>query len=308
MEIRKNLPETAVTAVPAEDMAEINALAKTAMKPEEIYTFSVKLCDNEIDRDGERFDEATLRELAPLFVGKSGIFDHCWSAKEQTARIYRTELCHEPGKMTEAGDSYCYLKGKAYMLRNDKNLNLIEEIEAGIKKEVSVGCSVREAVCSICGSEAGQCEHICGKSYQGKLCYTLLRGAEDAYEWSFVAVPAQRDAGVMKAFSAGNLEVFLHRQGSAHHLAELQALQQEASAGRRYMKSLRREVLRLACAAEGDLNGKVFAGALEKLGEEELMELQRVYQKRANDWLAAEPQLKYGAQIKEKDDGSAFLI
>ena len=30
------------------------------------------------------------------------------------------------------------------------------------------------------------------------MCYTILRDAQDAYEWSFVAVPAQRQAGVIK--------------------------------------------------------------------------------------------------------------
>ena len=35
-----------------------------------------------------------------------------------------------------------YLKAKAYLLRTEKNAALIQEIEAGIKKEVSVGCSV----------------------------------------------------------------------------------------------------------------------------------------------------------------------
>ena len=56
---------------------------------EEVYTFSVRLCDNEIDRDGERFDEQTLRELAALFIGKSGIFDHCWSAWADGAHLPR---------------------------------------------------------------------------------------------------------------------------------------------------------------------------------------------------------------------------
>ena len=35
----------------------------------------------------------------------------------------------------------------------------------------------------------------------GKLCHTLLSGAKDAYEWSFVAIPAQPKAGVTKAYS-----------------------------------------------------------------------------------------------------------
>ena len=78
--------------------------------------------------------------------------------------------------------------------------DLILEIEAGIKKEVSVGCSVRESVCSICGANRTLCDcgHHKGETYDGRLCYTILRDAQDAYEWSFVAVPAQRQAGIIK--------------------------------------------------------------------------------------------------------------
>ena len=174
-EVQKSLPPETLCAQQAADMAQINALAKREMTPEEVYTFSVRLCDNEIDRDGERFDEQTLRELAALFIGKSGIFDHCWSARGQTARIYRAEVCREEGRTTAAGDGYCYVKAMAYMPRTEGNQELIEEIEAGIKKEVSVGCSVREAVCSVCGAARGECEHVHGKRYDGRLCYTELR-------------------------------------------------------------------------------------------------------------------------------------
>ena len=54
-----------------------------------------------------------------------------------------------------------------------------------------------------------------GQRYDGKLCFTELQGAEDAYEWSFVAVPAQRGAGVLKTFSGGgeDLRAFLKRCG-----------------------------------------------------------------------------------------------
>ena len=310
MEIQKNAPGTAAPMAQSADMAEINALAKTALTEEEVYTFSLRLCDNEVDRDGERFSEETLRELAPMFVGKSGIFDHCWSAKEQTARIYHTELCYEPGKITAAGDGCCYLKAKAYMLRTEKNQSLIDEIEAGIKKEVSVGCSVREAVCSVCGAADGACEHVRGKYYGGKLCFTELRGAEDAYEWSFVAVPAQRGAGVIKRFGGGeSLKAYLRRQGQEKHLAALSELEAEAAMGRSYMKALRREVLRCACAAEAELDGKIFAAALEKLDESELKELKRVYEKRTEHWNAAKPQLTYGGGTAAAgEDGSAFLI
>ena len=56
-----------------EELALINQFAKTDLTEEQVYTFSVRLCDNEVDRDGERFEPETLEELAGLFVGKCGI-------------------------------------------------------------------------------------------------------------------------------------------------------------------------------------------------------------------------------------------
>ena len=132
----------------AEELAEINRFARTPLTAEEVYCFAVRLCDSEVDRDFERFDAGTLSALGDLFVGKTGLFDHRWSAEGQTARIYRTELVTEPETKTAAGDSYCWLKGWAYLLRTEGNRELIREIEGGIKKEVSVGCSVRRSAAS----------------------------------------------------------------------------------------------------------------------------------------------------------------
>ena len=81
-----------------EELDQINRFSKAELTADQVYTFSVRLCDNEVDRDGERFEPETLEELAGLFVGKCGIFDHQWSAKGQAARIYRTELVRENGK------------------------------------------------------------------------------------------------------------------------------------------------------------------------------------------------------------------
>ena len=111
------------------DLAEINRLAKGKLTVEQVYTFALRLCDNEVDRDFERFSVDSLQRLGELFVGKSGIFDHQWSAAGQTARIYRTEVAEEPGRITMAGEPCRYLKGWAYMLRSEKNQALIEEIE-----------------------------------------------------------------------------------------------------------------------------------------------------------------------------------
>lgn len=146
-----------------------------------------------------------LQALAGLFIGKTGIFDHSQRGKDQTARIYETAVVTDPTRTTADGEPYTCLRAKAYMVRTEKNKDLIAEIEAGIKKETSVGCCVQSIRCSVCGKDikAQGCEHQKGRVYGGKRCHYLLDQPTDAYEWSFVAVPAQRNAGVIKSFTPG---------------------------------------------------------------------------------------------------------
>ena len=180
----------------------IGQFARKKLKNEEIYTFSLILCDNEIDRDNEKFTISALNKLAELFIGKTGIFDHNMKSKDQTARIYSTEVITDSSRKTSDGEDYTYIKAKAYMVRTEKNKDLIAEIDAGIKKETSVGCCESDKSCSICGMniKTHGCEHQKGKVYGGKLCCYHLSEPTDAYEWSFVAVPAQKNAGVIKSF------------------------------------------------------------------------------------------------------------
>ena len=58
-------------AVTAEELARINRFAKKELRAEEVYTFAVKLCDNEVDRDFERFDRAALEKLSELSAGRA---------------------------------------------------------------------------------------------------------------------------------------------------------------------------------------------------------------------------------------------
>ena len=182
----------------------INNYTVKPLSADEVYTFGIVLCDNEIDRDFERFDIPALEKLAELFVGKTGIFDHSMSGRDQTARIFSCRVETDESKVTSAGEKYTKLCARAYMPRSEKPAALIEEIDAGIKKETSVGCSVGRSVCSICGKDGrtDPCAHIKGREYGGKLCHRILCDPTDAYEWSFVAVPAQPAAGVTKSYRA----------------------------------------------------------------------------------------------------------
>ena len=310
MEVRKESQGLKNSMVTNEELAAINAFAKRELKADEVYTFAVRLCDNEVDRDGERFPRATLEELAALFVGKSGIFDHEWTARGQAARIYRTEVVEEEG-LCSAGEKRCYLKGYAYMLRGGENDGLIGEIEGGIKKEVSVGCSVAHCRCSVCGEEMGACAHRKGERYGGKLCCAELVGAQDAYEWSFVAVPAQPRAGVLKRCGggeAGTLKMLVKRRGSRANLEELEALEKQAEQGRRCMSALRSEVKRWMLLGEQETDGGTVEKMIEKLDEDELRAMEKLYRAKAAKRLGLRTQLTYSERAKKAEDESDFCV
>lgn len=148
-------------------------------------------------------------------------------------------------------------------------------------------------MCSICGADlrSGSCGHVKGQEYEGKLCFAELQGATDAYEWSFVAVPAQRNAGVIKTFDT-----------------QREQLEREARLGRKYLAGLKDEVARLGALADPELESGVLKGIADKLEEGELLALRRAYEARLDKLYPVQTQLNYsGAQQREQKDG-AFLI
>ena len=181
----------------------INRYTRRPYKAEEVYTFSVVLCDNEVDRDYECFTRDALGKLAVLFEGKTGLLDHEHTSRGQSARIYAARVKDFPEKRTSRGEPYAQLTAEAYVPRNAETAAFIESIESGIRKEVSVGCAVAKRTCSVCGAE--HCAHQRGRLYDGERCVRILDEPTDAYEFSFVAVPAQRAAGVVKRFSGGSI-------------------------------------------------------------------------------------------------------
>lgn len=219
------------------DMKLINQYALVELKPEDVFTYSAILCDNEVDRSVERFTIDCLKAMAELFVGKVGISDHDWSAENQIARIYRTEVVELEGN-TQLGDKKVGLRGDLYMLRagNEKQ---IAAIEGGILKEVSIAGSIGKRTCSICGGEITQSSFweppLCENGHRpgqpdkdGRLCVMELSEPGDAYEVSFVAVPCQPGAGVTKGFAP--FEDFLKSDWTALGEENLKAIIGKATA------------------------------------------------------------------------------
>lgn len=98
------------------------------------------------------------------------------------------------------------------------------------------------------------------------LCHTILSDITDAYEWSFVAVPAQRNAGVTKQYG-----------GSADHdritvlQKQLQSQQAQLSAAE---EDIRKELVTL-CYLSGQPLQKSLLQAAERMTFPELLDLRQ---------------------------------
>ena len=270
----------------SEEMELVNRYARRQLSPDEVYLFTVALCDNDIDRDYERFTVEALFELEKLFVGKTGIIDHDPTAKNQKARIISCKVESVDGCKTANGDQLFRLTARAYIRRTQGNAELIEAIESGIVKEVSVGCSIGQTICSICRNEIHSplCSHRKGKVYDGELCFGELIQPKDAYEFSFVAVPAQRAAGVIKGYKEKSMkeicqsltsdhDVTLTKSEAAQLKAYVERLENESACAKAYRDELAGR-LKTALRENGvALDFTVENCILEKLSVDESKEL-----------------------------------
>lgn len=311
---------------PEKELELINRYTSSPLASGQVFCFTVTLCDNEVDRDFERFTLKALEKLSVLFVGKTGISDHSMRSKDQMARIFHTYIETDASKKTSTGEVYTALKARAYMVRTEENSCLITEIEGGIKKEVSISCSVNKSTCSICGDnmKSHSCKHIKGRTYDNKLCYAELSEPTDAYEWSFVAVPAQKNAGVSKSFrkkeknklnnpseiikSMNTDTVISHEELLCikNYVAELEALAEDA---RTYKRHLLKEIERLALITMPKVNFKSFILGCENLSTQQLKNFKDGLEAQASESVPPTPQLKtMKPQSQKNSNHTSFKI
>ena len=194
------------------DLKKINKYTISPVTADDVFIFKATMADNEQDdRNFQPFNLKALQDLKKLYPGKTMLKDHSRRADNQIARIYDTELVQNANKPTELGELHTELEAKIYMIKTESNKDLIAEIKGGIKKEVSTSCKPEKMICSICNTDNMKdwCRHYPGYDYEvndsnGKpskrRCKMLLHGAKEAYELSFVAVPAQPRAATHKSY------------------------------------------------------------------------------------------------------------
>ena len=319
----KNIAGSITPDTAANDELElINRHTIRPLTEDEVFCFTLTLCDNEIDRDSEKFTVDALIKLASMFDGKTGITDHNMKSENQTARIFRTWIEESEDELTSTGDKYTCLKARAYMPLTPKNEELVAQIEAGIKKETSISCSVSSMTCSVCGTDARKsgCKHRKGEIYGGKLCYTVLDNPTDAYEWSFVAVPAQPRAGVTKAFEAkedmtisqmkeksvGYDSITLSTNAFGKLTEEISRLEALAKDAQLYRNELEQRVVRLAAMAVPSLGGEDFTDICKALTTAQLSVLEKSFAQSASKLYPVKPQ--FSGNINHTDSNSEFKI
>lgn len=313
---------TATNNIPdADDLSLINTYARNPLAAEDVYCFNLTLCDNEVDRDFERFSIEALKKLCELFIGRTGISDHNMSSLNQKARIFKTWLEEDKSKKNSVGENYTALKARAYMLRTEENRDMIAQIEGGIKKEVSVGCSMGSMTCSICGKsmKTHECNHIKGKYYGKKQCHGILNDAGDAYEWSFVAVPAQKNAGVTKAFSKEKAKrekktkPDLNTNTNTENMklyskSYINDLKSQAQDGKLYKEFLTAEVRKYALIAMHKVDITAFMDSCEAMDCTQLKALAQSLKSQAGEVIPVNLQLKAINHKKTESNNNSFKI
>ena len=112
----------------------------------------------------------------------------------------------------------------------------------------------------------------------------------DAYEFSFVAVPAQKDAGVLKGMGRGNrtLKELADEFGAQ---GEYRVLYKEAELGRQYRKQIQDDVVRLCLCLDLGVEEPVLRAIVEKAGAEDLLKMQKALDARLMESMPAMCQL-----------------
>lgn len=184
----------------------IKPLVSEDTTPEQLYIFSLRMCNNEIDSDFDKLSEAFLRQFAEHINNDTIplIKDHTWTADGQIGRVYRAEVLSDGEN--SLGEPYTYVLGYAYVAADS---DIVPRIKLGLLSEVSVGFDGGGYTCSVCGASVksydSQCPdgHIFGSTYEDAPVYRNVNICLAALECSFVPVPAQDGAEIQSKSKEG---------------------------------------------------------------------------------------------------------
>jgi len=182
-------------AVSKEDIDKINKFSVKSVESKDITIYTALLIDDKITRNNTQYPKEFQSMLLSLpvgegnFVGAPILFgdtkDHQHTASSQVGRIF------EAWQVIDAEKHYGVM-AKIYVL-NEGNEDLINKINSGVLKEMSIATKVGIPMCSICGQDIRQCSHEQGVNG----AYVVMSGNGFVAEASFVAVPGSNSAKIL---------------------------------------------------------------------------------------------------------------
>jgi len=194
----------------AKEFEYIKPLVSDDTTPEQLYIFSLRMCNNEIDADNDKLSDDFLRQFAEHITNNPIplIKDHTWTADGQIGRVYRAEVLSDGEN--SLGEPYTYVLGYAYVAADS---DIVPRIKLGLLSEVSVGFDGSGYTCSVCGASVksydSQCPngHIFGSIHEDAPVYRNVNQCLSALECSFVPVPAQDGAEIQSKSKGGERKV-----------------------------------------------------------------------------------------------------
>lgn len=145
---------------------------------EETHMFDIVLCNNDIDKDNERFTSDSLFQMAKMFSGIKVFLGDRHAENDCVGRILTCNVVTTSQK-NKLGHPLLELRAKAYIFKHN-NEDIIDGIVSGRIQHVSVGTAVNHSSCSICHSS--DCSHVPGLFYNDMRCYRNLDDISDVYE------------------------------------------------------------------------------------------------------------------------------
>lgn len=202
------------------DLALINGVAIEPQKAEQVYVRRERLANTQVDRAGERFTNANIRQFAKSIVGKAKLAGHNYQGLPE-GRFYKAT--------TENTNGVMHVVPSFYMIRTDASAPIIANIDGGVLKDVSIGFNFETLQCDICGRNyldfwgGDVCPHYALQTYPvddlvnfdrggfepevsgGEVLATVNYGAGkvEALEGSIVWLGCQYDAEMVKAIQPG---------------------------------------------------------------------------------------------------------
>lgn len=199
MHVTKAFETKQVQVIPGDaDMEQIRQFALRDLAPEDVFVGKCRVCNDQVDRSHERFPVEYLERFAATLPGKSLMRGHDYSALP-LGRFFDADVVQDGGAH--------HLVARYFVDAQDAAT--VRGIELGVLRDVSIGFNAGGRECDLCGKtydgwmsdDADACQHIAGKTYDGKTCTLTYINAEqaEAMETSLVWLGCQPGAQTVGA-------------------------------------------------------------------------------------------------------------